>query len=112
MSISSPLPSRVTRSSTGRQQLHLSTWLWANPPSGLVLPGTVPQDEGTHIEDRRALIQYKREKLHRLCDVLKCAWTKLTAAQKQEKADFDKKVGFGRVVEVGGKFRWTDPQIP
>ena len=33
------------------------------PPSGLILPGTVPQDAGTHREDPRTAVQYKRATL-------------------------------------------------
>ena len=35
------------------------------PPSGLILPGTVPQDTGTHQEDSRTPLQYKRATLRK-----------------------------------------------
>ena len=71
------------------------------PPSGSILTGTVPQDAGTHREDPRTPVQYKRATLRKLCDALDRTRTKLTASQKRYKDDFDKKVRFRPVVEAG-----------
>ena len=70
-------------------------------PSGLILPGTVPQDAGTHREDPRTPVQYKRATLRKLRDALDRARTKLTASQKRYKDDFDKKVRFRPIVGAG-----------
>ena len=71
------------------------------PPSGLILPGTVLQDVGTHREEPRTPVQYKRATLRKLRDALDRARTKLTASQKRYKNDFDKKVRFRPVVGAG-----------
>ena len=88
-------------------QVHRSTettpfdLLLTRPPSGPILPGTVPQDAGTHREDPRTLVQYKSATLRKLRDALDRAQTKLTASQKRYKDDFDKKVRFRPVVGAG-----------
>ena len=68
------------------------------PPSGLVLPGNVPQDAGIHREDPRNPVQYNWATLGKLRDAFDRARTKLTASQKRYKYDFDKKVRFRPVV--------------
>ena len=70
-------------------------------PSGLVLPGTVPQDAGTHREDPRTPVQYKRATLRKLRTALECARGKLTTAQERYKASFDRKVRYRPVIVVG-----------
>ena len=75
--------------------------LLTRPPSGLILRGTVPQDAGTHREDLRIPVQYKRVTLRMLRDALDLARTKLTASQKQYKDNFDKKFRFRTVVGAG-----------
>ena len=88
-------------------QVHRSTettpfdLVLTRPPSGLIIPVTVPQDAGIHREDPRTLVQYKRASLRKLRDALNRAQTKLTASQKRYKEDFDKKVRFRPVVGAG-----------
>ena len=94
-------------------QVHRSTettpfdLVLTRPPSGLILPGTVPQDAGTRREDSRTPVQYKRATLRKLRDALDRARTKLTASQKRYKDDFDKKVRF-RLVVGAGDFVYVD----
>ena len=71
------------------------------PPSGLILPGTILQDAGTHREEPRTPVQYKRATLRKLRDALDRARTKLTASQERYKEYFDKKVRFVPVVGAG-----------
>ncbi|CDF39905.1 unnamed protein product [Chondrus crispus] len=88
-------------------QVHRSTettpfdLVLTRPPSGLALPGTVPQDAVSNTEDPRTPVQYKRATLRKLRDALERARVKLTAAQRRYQADFDKKVRFRPVIEVG-----------
>ncbi|CDF38306.1 unnamed protein product [Chondrus crispus] len=88
-------------------QVHRSTettpfdLVLTRPPTGLILPGTVPQDAGTHMEDPRTPVQYKRATLRKLRDALDRARTKLTASQKQYKDNLDRKVRFRPVVRAG-----------
>ena len=99
-------------------QVHRSTettpfdLLLTRPPSGLMQPGTVPQDAGTHREDPRTPVQYKRATLRKLCDELLRARTKLTASQKRYKDDFDKKVRFRPVVGAGNFIYVDRPPRP
>ena len=85
-------------------QVHRSTettpfdLVLTRPPSGFILPSTVPQDAGTHREDRRTPVQYRRATLRKLINALARARTKLTASQKRYKDDFDKKVRFRPLV--------------
>ena len=72
-----------------------------HPLFGLILPGTVPQDAGTHREDPPTPVQYKCATLRKLRDALDRARTKLTASQKRYKDDFDEKVRFRPVVGAG-----------
>ena len=71
------------------------------PPSGLALPGTVPQDAVYNTEDPGTPVQYKRTTLRKLRDALERTRVKLPAAQRRYKADFDKKVRLRLVIEVG-----------
>ena len=71
------------------------------PPSGLALPGPVPQDAVSNMEDPRTPVQYKRVTLRKLRDAVEPARIKLTAAQRRYKTDFDMKLRFRAVVEVG-----------
>ena len=88
-------------------QVHRSTdtipfdLVLTRPLSGSILPGTVPQDVGTHREDPRTPVQYKRATLRKLRDAFDRSRTKLTASQKRYKEDFDKKVRFYLVVGAG-----------
>ena len=82
------------------------------PPSGLILPGTVPQDAGTHREDLRTPLQYKRVTLRKLRDALDRAPTKLTASQKRFKDDFGKKVRSRPVVGAGDSVYVDRPPRP
>ncbi|CDF38169.1 unnamed protein product [Chondrus crispus] len=88
-------------------QVHRSTettpfdLVLTRPPSGLALPGTVPQDAVSNTEDPRTPVQYKRATLRKLRDALERTRVKLTAAQRRYKADFDKKVRFRSVIQVG-----------
>ena len=92
-------------------QVHLSTettpfdLVLTRPPSGPILPGTAGR--GTHREDPRTPVQYKRATLRKLRGALDRARTKLTASQKRYKDDFDKKVRF-RPVFGAGEFVYVD----
>ena len=88
-------------------QVHRSTettrfdLVLTRPPFDQILPSTVMQDAGTHREDPRTPMQYKRATLRKLRDALHCARTKLTVSQKRYKDDFDKQVRFRPVVGAG-----------
>ena len=82
------------------------------PPSGLILPGTVLRDAGTHREDPRTPVQYKRATLRKRRDALDRARTKLTASQMRYKDDFDKKVRFRPVVGAGDLIYVDRPPRP
>ena len=53
------------------------------PPSGLELPGTVPQDVVSNMEDPRNPVQYKRAMLRKLRDAVERTQVKLPAAQRR-----------------------------
>ena len=100
-----------------KTQVHRSTEMTlfdlvlTRPLSGLILPGTIQQDAGTHREDPRTPVQYKRATLRKLRDALDRVRTKLTASQKRYKDDFDKKVRFRPVVGAGD-FVYVDRPPP
>ena len=71
------------------------------PPSSLAQPGTVPQEAVSNTEDPPPMVQFKRATLRKLRDALERTRVKLTAAQRWYKTDFDKKVRFRPVIEVG-----------
>ena len=77
------------------------------PPSGLALPGTVPQDAVSNTEDPQTPLQYKRATLRKLREAFERTRVKLTAAQRRYKTDFDKKVRF-RLVTPVGEFVYVD----
>ncbi|CDF40922.1 unnamed protein product [Chondrus crispus] len=99
-------------------QVHRSTettpfdLVLTRPPSGLALPGTVPQDAVSNTEDPRTPVQYKRATLRKLRDALERTRVKLTAAQRRYKADFDKKVRFRPVIEKGDRVYVDRPPRP
>ena len=92
---------------TYKTQIHRSTettpldLVLTSPPSGILLPGTLPQDTRNHREDPRTPVPHTRATLRKLPDALDRARTKLTASQKQYKDDFDRKVCFHPVFGTG-----------
>ena len=66
----------------------------------MTLPGTVPQDTVSNIEDPQTPVQYKRATLWKLRDTLERQRVKLTAPQRRYKTDFHKKVRFRQVIAV------------
>ena len=99
-------------------QVHRSTettpfdLVLTRPPSGLILPGTVPQDAGSHREDPLTPVQYKRARLRKLRDALDPARMKLTASKRRYKDYFDKKVRFYPVVGPGDFVYFDRPSRP